>query len=76
MKKKRDSGKNFRNKSSDDGVTVYHRGENDAYYNLGCRGGKYAGHLKKCYMNGYREGQRRRALGKQRQQDESRNSTQ
>lgn len=60
MKKKRESGKNFQNyKADNDGVTVYHRGENDAYHNLGCRGGQYAGHLKKCYMNGYKEGQAR-----------------
>lgn len=71
MKKKRESGKNFLNKSPDDGVTVYHRGENDAYHNLGCRGGQYAGHLKKCYMNGYKEGQQRRSFEKQRAAQEA-----
>lgn len=67
MKKKCESGKNFQNKSPDDGVSVYHQGENDARGNLGCHAGRYGGHLKKCYMNGYKEGQLRRALEKQRQ---------
>lgn len=76
MKKKAESGKNFRNKSPDDGASLYHQGEHDAYNNLGCLGGKYRGHLKKCYMNGFKEGQLRRAFEKQRQQDESRKRTQ
>ncbi|RTL07718.1 hypothetical protein EKK58_00830 [Candidatus Dependentiae bacterium] len=76
MKKKRESGKNFQNyKADNDGVTVYHRGENDAYHNLGCRGGQYAGHLKKCYMNGYKEGQARRSSEKQRAAQEANERT-
>lgn len=71
MKKKRDSGKNLQNKSSDAGVTVYQRGRNHAYYNMGCCGGHYVGHLKKCYMNGYKEGQAQRQAEKARAAQET-----
>lgn len=66
MKKRAESGKNFQNKSPNNGVDLWHRGDYDAYHNLGCMGGRYRGHLKKCYMNGYKEGQTRRAFEKQR----------
>jgi hypothetical protein len=66
MKKRAESGKNFQNKSLNNGVDLWHQGEHDAYHNLGCNGGRYRGHLKKCYMNGYKEGQTRRAFEKQR----------
>lgn len=65
MKKKSESGKNFRNKSPNDGVTVYRLAERDAYLNLGWHGGRYTGHLRKCYTNGFSEGQRHRAAEKQ-----------
>ena len=42
------------------GVDVFHEGETDAEQNLGNHSGKYRGHLKKCYQNGYSEGQQRR----------------
>jgi hypothetical protein len=63
MKKKRESGKGMSNSA---GVDVYHRGESDSYNNSGNHSGEYAGHLKRCYQNGYMEGQRRRAFEKRR----------
>jgi hypothetical protein len=64
MKKKCNAGKNFSGKGIDRGVDVYYEGENDAYNNLGNHSGKYTGHLKKCYRNGYLSGQRKRSCEK------------
>lgn len=57
MKKKSDT-------KPGDGVYVYHEGRNDAEQNLGNHSGKYRGHLKKCYKNGYAEGQMNRSSWK------------
>lgn len=46
------------------GVDVYNEGRDDAEQNLRNRCGKYRGHLKKCYQNGYKEGQANRASWK------------
>lgn len=46
------------------GVDVYNEGRNDAIQNSGNHSGKYRGHLKKCYKNGYTEGQLNRAAWK------------
>ncbi len=39
------------------GVDVYNEGCDDARNCKGNHSGKYRGHLKKCYKNGYAEGQ-------------------
>lgn len=69
MKKRLVSGKwSFSGKAAGGqiGVDYWHVGHGDALENRGCRVGtlRLAGHLKKCYMNGYKEGQQQRARSK------------
>ena len=39
------------------GSQIYHIGYDDALNNYGNNSGNYRGHEKKCYQNGYKEGQ-------------------
>ena len=57
MKKKADT-------NSGGGLDVYNEGRNDAEQNRGNHSGKYRGHLKKCYKNGFLEGQLNRKFWK------------
>ena len=69
MKKISQSGKwafNGKAAGGQTGVDYWNTGNRDAINNAGCRVGELglAGHLKKCYMNGYKEGQSTRAARK------------
>lgn len=46
------------------GSQIYHIGYADALDNCGNNAGKYKGHEKKCYQNGYKEGQLFRSIQK------------
>ncbi len=46
------------------GSQVYHIGYADALNNYGNQCSNYKGHDKKCYQNGYKEGQLSRAIQK------------
>ncbi len=67
MKKRAQAGKwQFSGKAASGGVDYWHVGYGDADNNRGCRAGVLAlrGHLKTCYMNGFKEGQQARASRK------------
>ena len=46
------------------GGQVYHIGYADALHNYGNQCSNYKGHDKKCYQNGYKEGQLARTVQK------------
>jgi len=46
------------------GSQVYHIGYADALHNAGNQCSNYKGHDKKCYQNGYKEGQLARTVQK------------
>ncbi len=46
------------------GSQIYHIGYADALNNAGNQSSNYKGHDKKCYQNGYKEGQLSRAIQK------------